>query len=133
LEEFKCRGWAERVKKMTYFEGGVITYATLDSGDAWGIFIPTKGPVYLCEYKVMDSMGREDKNDKDIYEKDIVYITIHLPQGDKTIKAIIKKQSGAFWYRGEGYTDCNWHHYNKEDIEVIGNLFENPELWEEEI
>ena len=29
---------------------------------------------------------------------------------------------------GGGVTDCNWHFYNAEDREIIGNVYESPEL-----
>ena len=29
---------------------------------------------------------------------------------------------------GGGYTDCNWHFYNAENREVIGNIYEHPKL-----
>lgn len=73
-----------------------------------------------------------DKNGKEIYEGDIVKIQTKISHEQIEFKAIIQFRNGCFWFDGidATITDCNWHFYNSSDIEVIGNIFENPELKE---
>ena len=87
---------------------------------------------------VMQSTGWKDKNGVEIYEGDIVDITQYFgghPYGE--IKYIIKRskynnnlvadsESGD-WRRPE----VSMSFRGSDDYEVIGNIYENPELLEE--
>lgn len=74
--------------------------------------------------------GLKDKNNKEIYEGDIVRLDRSFDQD-----AVIKwaDESAMFEiksiYRGM-VDDFDW--YGGSDMEVIGNIFENPELLEVE-
>jgi uncharacterized phage protein (TIGR01671 family) len=87
------------------------------------------------DFPVNQYTGLKDKNGKEIYEGDVLSFgyptTSKYDPDDDTfrlpIKVVISFQGGAFWFTGDGFTDCNWHFYNSEDREVIGNIHENPE------
>lgn len=124
MRELKFRVWDTFAKKMTYPEGviftngkgrgviseGVITFSYCLNADGRDIFMQYTG---LC-----------DKNGKEIYEGDIVRTN------DKKTWEIIFH--GARFYAnglciGQGarrLIDC--------PFEVIGNIYENPELMEGE-
>ena len=92
--------------------------------------LPTKyevDPETVCQY-----IGLEDKNDKEIYEKDIVGLySEHRNEWDY----------GVVEYGEFNCSCCNgvygWH-FGKEDIRrndeyaVKGNIFDNPELLKED-
>ncbi len=87
------------------------------------------------EMDLMQYTGLKDKEGKEIYEGDILELKYPLSSRDeedfddyKLIRVVIIFQSGCCWFTGDGFTDCNWHFYNSEDREIIGNVFENPEL-----
>ncbi|BDR66996.1 hypothetical protein K144312032_12240 [Clostridium tetani] len=105
--------------------------------DGYGVekinFINGTNAVYLStpfgEYKVFEESvgqytGLKDKTGKEIYEGDIYHI------GDKNIRYVvvwndtrlIGKQLGSNSYAGLSY----W----QDKIEIIGNIYENPELLE---
>lgn len=72
-------------------------------------------PDTLCEFT-----GLIDKNKKEIYEHDIV-------QNHFSIEEI----KYGIWNCGCCYDVYGWDITRDEDIEVIGNIFDNPELLEE--
>jgi uncharacterized phage protein (TIGR01671 family) len=119
MREIKFRAWQD------YGEGHrSLLY---DRGDLAEFFDATKGD------PIMQFTGLKDKNGKEIYEGDI--LNLHYPIVGLDIKdeylsliVVINFDGGSFWFNGGGYTDCNWHFYNSEDREVIGNIYENPEL-----
>nr|DAO52167.1 MAG TPA: YopX protein [Caudoviricetes sp.] len=81
--------------------------------------------LYEKDLKIMQYTGSKDKNNKEIYEGDIFYI------GSKKILYIVEWID--FGLKGRQIRNKSWIglDYWKDDIEVIGNIYENPELMEE--
>ena len=122
--EIKFRAWHKDLKKM--FKIGQIT---LEKGtwnfepndrDFIGMSIP-----YQPSFVLMQYTGLKDKNGKEIYEGDIVksYYYIDTPNGEQE----------RFNQKVINYNDvlCEYKINAFENLEVIGNIYENPELLEE--
>lgn len=122
----KFRVWLKEEKRMT----DVHEMSFID-GEVYLISDVTGFYAYE-EFKLMQSTGLEDKNGREIYEGDIVkfsdcdddaYVTPVV--WDKNYACFGVSFSGkypiSFDYLEEFYTELK-------DIEVVGNIYENPEL-----
>lgn len=139
MREIKFRAWDEGNKIMHY---DFQFIKSGDSGNDWIIFISDKfpltehktnpftnpNPYFAQQLKIMQFTGLHDKNGKEIYEGDIlrtityenIYeVSFHigsfvLVDRDPGFTTIMKQPIGCY------QTDIL--------LEVIGNIYENPEL-----
>jgi len=102
-DDYKFRIWFYDQKK---FEYGGFEY-----------FKKCSFPLYWC--KIQQYTGLKDSKGKDIYEGDIIEYT---NGGFKWVKNIYF-HSGSFNLNGHPLRS-----YNETHINIIGNIFENPEL-----
>lgn len=86
------------------------------------IFNDLTDPVTLCQYT-----GLTDKNDKKIWENDIV----ELPDGEGYFTCEWEEGTARFVMNGDGLT-VDFDNYWSYQTEVAGNIFDNPELLEVE-
>ena len=77
-------------------------------------------PDTLCQYT-----GLTDKNDKKIWENDIV----ELPNEEGYFTCKWEEDAARFVMNGDGLT-VDFDNYWSYQTEVAGNIFENPELLE---
>lgn len=88
----------------------------------------------LFQYPIMQYTGLKDKNGKEIYEGDILNSMNDNPEYDiwtyKDHKNLIVKWS-EMYASFNGLPDYDYNSvYSFEHIEIIGNIYENPELLE---
>ena len=72
----------------------------------------------VCQYT-----GVKDKNGKEIYDGHVLGLK------DKTYQVVYDK--GCFWALSKSNTHYIYHLYDCEQMEIIGNIYENPELLNE--
>jgi hypothetical protein len=112
MREIKFRVYDLKKKEMiTHFNGARIDYAL----EYWETHKHVSDP--------MQYTGLKDKNGKEIYECDILKYKTELS---------IKKEIGKVeWYNGCFVVGKSRDYiYMISDIEVIGNIYETPELLE---
>ncbi|CAB5226243.1 Conserved hypothetical protein CHP1671 [uncultured Caudovirales phage] len=77
------------------------------------------------EYIVQQYTGLKDKNGKEIYEGDILLCTFH--NSTRNQKGIVEYFASSFIVNWMDQTDDSLDEVCA-DFEVIGNIFDNPEL-----
>lgn len=115
----KFRAWDKKNKRLVNF--GLFD---LDGG----IYLDDDNTFSVDECPIMQFTGVLDKNGKEIYEGDILagLSGIGMRNGENQV---VSFQDGVFGINGmgfnEGSSEYNW---TTETIEVIGNIYETPEL-----
>lgn len=83
------------------------------------------------DYVLMQYTGLKDKNGKEIYEGDIIKICAEGLGGEAIGKIVYDEYDLAFVLKNEveELSECLW--YAEQQLEVIGNIYDNPELLRE--
>ncbi|NPU86292.1 MAG: hypothetical protein HPY65_17570 [Syntrophaceae bacterium] len=122
MREIKFRAWDKTNKRSIDLKNSAIDPL---SGEIIGAHDPDEFYLFdSCDYDLMQYTSLKDKNGKEIYEGDIVN-----GAGEYCVekKPVIWSRSG--WYAG--YEDKEKTNITSlcalDDIEVIGNIYENPE------
>lgn len=117
--EIKFRGYHSEDKVMVYKLNSLKLF---------------DGVLKVDDYILMQFTGLQDKNGKDIYEGDILLLEDNwakITECDRK-HVLIKFHEGAFMY-GRGFDPYHMNTYlwmgaQSKHVEVIGNLYEHPEL-----
>ena len=132
MREYRFRAWDNVLKFMLYGDNiendddyhcvlsyGKLIIAYQNKGSDWN------------ELEVMQYTGLKDKNGKGIYEGDIVRICRKYGYGflPKGSVAIVKWDNKELCYKL--YKTGEYRLTENKIVEVIGNIYENPELLEE--
>ncbi len=149
MREIKFRAWDE-LKKEWHHDFQFIKSG--NEGNDWIVFVsdkqriqdadpsstlphPLENPYFQQQLKIMQFTGLFDKNGKEIYEGDICRFDItELPGFDCLFCDIVGE--ALFDYQDAGYffsTKTQFPHVKPwfaKNIEIIGNIHENPELLE---
>lgn len=119
MRELKFRAWDKTNKEMLFAELDELYGGELDRGHHftdWG--------------NVMQYTGLKDKNEKEIYEGDILEMGDNYP-------CEVKYDSGSCKYQAHEYGNRDGERVHEMDAytvpwKVIGNIYENPELLKSE-
>ena len=123
MREIKFRAWHKEKKIMGEVLGIDILHKEIffSNGD-----VDCCGFADLKYIELMQYTGLKDKNNKEIYEGDIVKLRAN--HGIGVIKYY--DECGAFvveYIKPRPLVVLGMNYY-KEDIEILGNIYENPEL-----
>lgn len=120
MREIKFRAWTEPENKMLSWNN------LLNMNLHNALTIPEQCGLILMQYT-----GLKDKNGKEIYEGDIVKSILILDNGIKlrtNIDVVEWKEEECCFM----LTSDIRHFHNNLELEVIGNIYDNPDLLKEE-
>ena len=83
--------------------------------------------VFVDNLVIMQSTGLKDKNGKEIFEGDIVKMTKDV-YSEPTYYEVVRHRGGAYRIESKQHGCELWLRHA--DCEVVGNVYENPELLE---
>ncbi len=131
MKEIKFRAWINQEERMNYFQLSTLL-------DGYGNDCPYtpngERPFIDKNNLIMQYTGLHDKNGKEIYEGDIVKADAFY-LGDSFVKAStgqVRFDNGAYFVSSEVPTcgELDSEAIFNYRIEIIGNIYENPELLE---
>ncbi|MEG0285026.1 MAG: YopX family protein [Vagococcus sp.] len=123
MREIKFRAWYEEEKEMQSVRD---IYFNKETNEIESLVTKGKNSTYHTDvntHKLMQYTGLKDKNGVEIYEGDLVQVDDLFPNDPFNV-----------WFRDGLFHIGNWNtqgFMNAFDFyEVVGNIYENPELLE---
>lgn len=121
----RFRAWDKEFKEMVQVDALVfdeqIIKATYKNGNV------VKEDI-KC-YKLMQSTGLVDKTGKEIFEGDVVKMAKNV-YSEPTYYEVVRHRGGAYRLESKQHGCELWLRHT--DCEIAGNIYENPELLEEQ-
>ncbi len=132
MREIKFRAWDKVRKKMYYIDGvkNCLTFESHGGDGTWSQFSRQEGYAFSTTDSLnailMQFTGLLDKSGKEIYEGDVIKV-----ESDVTSEVSFK--DGEFINKKSGwglhiYISPKWKGQAIHQMEIIGNIYENPEL-----
>ena len=127
MKEFKMKAWLKKENKMVSIIGIDLNYQYIRYTDDGNLF---KDDYKIAEFKDIELLqftGLKDKAGQEVYEADV----IKFNDGIDDIYGLISYNDEDAVYC-VSYENVTEHLLNMAgDFEIVGNIFENPDLHEQ--
>ncbi|MBU8970336.1 YopX family protein [Bacillus altitudinis] len=121
MREIKFRAFEKHSQRMFYnVQSGI--YMDPDEFESFNDILG------LARYKVMQFTGLKDKNGDEIYEGDVVQGSLRLHGDVDPIMRKVCMHKGCYMF---GVWNAHEYFNKHQHIEVVGNIYQNPDLLEE--
>lgn len=133
MREIKFRAWDKKKEMWTNYKSydGILYFMDKNTGVWFG-----KYNKRYKDFDLMQYIGMKDMNNVEIYENDIVEIFKEKSYLNDTAVVKFDKYSSSFVLVVQdddcGYLSYDFAYYDKTKYKVIGNIYENKELLEQE-
>ena len=153
MREIKFRAWDKKRKKMWYPNNDEVDFYAIGMSGALYALDENGKYDYTEEFEKMIFMqftGLKDSNGKEIYEGDIVSWKAEGAIGEWLVgivkweedRFIVERVNSPLWVyegitcrsyaiKGEFYAEYRIPSFEWDELEIIGNIYENPELLKE--
>lgn len=129
MRDIKFKAWNKVLNKMYSHEELLkLTKDIVKNEFVTGIYLPLNSDIEILRYT-----GLKDKNEKEIYEGDIVEFYF---DGIKTKSEVFYKKDKGFCFNISSYEykyilNIKSLGFTDRETNIIGNIYENPELLKE--
>ena len=127
MKEFKMKAWLKKEKKMVAIIGIDFNYEYIRYTEDDNLFNSDYKTAEFKDIELLQFSGVKDKAGQELYEADV----IKFNDGIDDIYGLISydDEDGAYRVSYENITE---HLSEREgDFEIVGNIFENPDLHEQ--
>ena len=127
MKEFKMKAWLKREKKIVAIIGIDFNYEYIRYTEDSNLFNENYKTAEFKDIELLQFTGLKDNGGQELYEADV----IKFNDGIDDIYGLISydDEDGAYRVSYENITE---HLSEREgDFEIVGNIFENPQLHEQ--
>ena len=125
----KFRAWDKHGQKMFTNDELIIWNGNVYANDSKKLTCNNLKGWSIDDEYLMQSTGLLDKNGKEIFEGDIIKMSKDVSV-DTTYYEVVRRRGGAYSLESKQHGCDLWIRHT--DCEIIGNIYENPELLEVE-
>ena len=127
MKEFKMKAWLKKEKKMVNIIGIDFNYEYIRYTEDYNLFNENYKTAEFKNIELLQFSGAKDKAGQELYEADV----IKFNDGIDDIYGLISYDDEDGTYR-VSYENITEHLSDLEgDFEIVGNIFENPDLHEQ--
>lgn len=125
----KFRAWDKHGQKMFANDELIIWNGNVYANDSKKLTCNNLKGWSIDDEYLMQSTGLVDKNGKEIFEGDIVKMSKDV-YSEPTYYEVVRHYGGGYRLESKQHGCELWLRHT--DCEVVGNVYENPELLEDE-
>ena len=127
MKELKIKAWLKKEKKMVAIIGIDFNYEYIRYTEDDNLFNENYKTAEFKDIELLQFSGAKDKAGQELYEADV----IKFNDGIDDIYGLISYDDEDGTYR-VSYENITEHLSDlEEDFEIVGNIFENPDLHEQ--